>query len=105
MGADKRPPAAFSQILHSLDPVNGGKSIAIARDLLGSHFPKQGFVEAGAFLDRLLADPAISNADLKGLLNRETASSWAVEFEFGSDAKAARRYLEALRQALAQELA
>jgi len=105
MGALLRAPPALHEILHSLDPIDEGTSVAIARDLLGRSFPKAGFKEANEFLKQLLADPDVSNADLKGLLNRETSSSWSMEFGFGADAKAARRFLEALQQAIGRELA
>lgn len=105
MGAHKRPPAALSVILQCLDPVDDGTSIAIAHDLLGPDFPQSGLKEASSFLTQLLTDPEVSNADLKGLLNRETSSTWSMEFGFGADAKAARRYLEVLQEAIARELA
>ncbi len=100
-----RAPTFLNEILHALDPVEGGTSVVIAPDLLPRDFPRAGLTEAGEFLDRLLADPDVSNADLKGLLNRETSSSWSMEFSFGADAKAARRFLEALRQAIGRERA
>jgi hypothetical protein len=105
MGAEMRPPAALSVIFRCLDPADDGTSIVIAHDLLDPDFPQTGFKEASAYLAQLLADPEIPNADLKGLLNRETSCAWSLEFGFGADAKAARRYLEALQQAIARELA
>ena len=105
MGAETRPPTAFSVILRCIDPADDGTSIVIAHDLLDPDFPQAGFKEASAYLTQLLADPEISNADLKGLLNRETSSAWSMEFGFGADARAARRYLEALQQTIARELA
>ena len=105
MGAATRPPAALSVILRCLDSADDGTSIVIAHDLLDPDFPKAGFKEVFVYLGQLLADPEIPNADLKGLLNRETSSAWSLESGFGADAKAARRYLEALQQAIARELA
>jgi hypothetical protein len=100
MGGLLRPPAAFSELLRCMDPVEDGARVAIADDLLRPDFPKSGFREAVEFLDSLLADPAVSNADLKGLLNRETSSMWAAELGFDSMAMGARRCLEALREAI-----
>jgi hypothetical protein len=78
----------------------------IARDILtrkaGEGF--DGWLEAKAYVEQILADPDVTNADLKGLVKRLVGPAWGVEFDFGADAKAARRYLEALSRAIAQEL-
>jgi hypothetical protein len=102
MGDVLHPPRALSELLGCLDAVEEGTTIAIATDLLNSNFPDSGFKEAADFLDRLLADPTVSNADLKGLLNRETSSAWAMELGFDPSARGARRCLEALRGAIAR---
>lgn len=79
----------------------------IAHDLLshytlGSRF--EGWREAGDYIEALLTDPGISNSDLKRLLRKTAGPVWGIQFEFGADAKAARRYLEALNEAIAREM-
>lgn len=101
-----QPPAAFRVLVNAVDTVNGGREMKLARDLLAHHgeVSKSAFAEAKAYVDALLADDQIANADLKGLLNRSAGPVWGIQFDFGADAKAARRYLEALSRAIAQEL-
>jgi hypothetical protein len=60
--------------------------------------------EAKAYVDGLLGDPHVTGSNLKGLLNRSASPAWGIQFDFGADAKAARRYLEAFSRAIAQEL-
>jgi hypothetical protein len=57
--------------------------------------------QAVAFIDAVLKDDALSNADLKGLLNRAMGSGWAVTSPFGANAMAARQHLSAARDAIA----
>ena len=102
MGGALRPPAAFSELLSCADPAGDDAGLVIAADLLRPDFPKSGFREATDFIDGVLADPAVSNADLKGLLNRETSSAWSLDLGFAGNAKAARRCLEAFRAAIVQ---
>jgi hypothetical protein len=97
-----RPPPGLSELFACLDPAEEGKSVAIARDFMRPDFPKTSLTEAAGFLDGLLADDAISNADLKGFLNREISPAWSMELGFDADAKGARRCLEAIREAIAQ---
>lgn len=101
-----QPPAVFRAVANAVDPVDGGREMKLARDLLAHHgeVSQSGFAEAKAYVDGLLADDQIAGADLKGLLNRCVGPAWGIQFDFGADAKAARRYLEALSRAIAQEL-
>lgn len=101
-----RPPAVFRVLVNSVDPVDDGAYMKVARDLLAVHgeISQSAFAEAKAYVDGLLADSKVANADLKGLLNRCAGPKWGIQFDFGADAKAARRYLEALSRAIAQEL-
>lgn len=101
-----QPPAVFRAVVNAVDPMHGGREMRIARDLLAHHgeVSQSAFAEAKAYLDGLLADDQVANADLKGLLNRSAGQLWGIQFDFGADAKAARRYLEALSRAIAQEL-
>ena len=48
-------------------------------------------------LEVLLADPAISSAELKGLLNRASAKTWGIEYDRAFTPK---EFLEALTAAL-----
>jgi hypothetical protein len=50
-------------------------------------------------LEDLLDNPDVSNADLKGLLNRIDIG-WSMESPFGANARAAREHLEAAKDAL-----
>ena len=107
MGAlARRPPTTLCILLGCLDPGNDGTTILIASDLLAQHpsIGRDQLIECDRFLAQLLNDDATSNADLKGMLNRLEGRVWGVQFEFGADAKAARRYLEALRVALARKI-
>jgi hypothetical protein len=105
VGADQ-PPAAFRVLLGAVDPVDGGCGMKFARDLLARHddVTVAHIAEVRAYVDGLLADSDIPNADLKGLLNRCAGPAWDAQFDFGADAKAARRYLEAFSRAIAQEV-
>jgi hypothetical protein len=53
------------------------------------------------FIDAALGDESVSNSDLKGLLNR-LVGAWGVTSLYGADAKAARRHLQAARDAIAE---
>jgi hypothetical protein len=55
--------------------------------------------DAVSFIEAVLADPEISNSDIKGLLNR-LANGWDVTSPFGANAKAARTHLKAARDAI-----
>jgi hypothetical protein len=99
-------PASLRTILGCVDPTDKGRSMDIAQDLVvGRSLTSRHFQEAGVFIDRLLANPEISNADLKGMLNRLAGPSWGSQFEFGADPKGARQYLEALQRALRKRAA
>ena len=99
-----RPPAALANLVRVADPTEGGREIAIAKDLLvQDELGRAALTEAQDYIDSLLADASVANADLKGLLNRLDGWNWRTLFEFGADAKAARRYLEALSRALVRE--
>ena len=101
-----QPPGVFRELLLVIDPAEGGREIQIASDLLGarSDMGPARLAEAKAYVDALLADPDVTGSDLKGLLSRSAGAAWGIQFDFGADAKAARRYLEALSRAIAQEL-
>lgn len=103
----QRSPASLRTILLTLDPTDDGRGVTIPDDLLARHseIDRNQLLECRTYLDRLLDDQATSNADLKGMLNRLAGRVWHTQFEVGADAKAARRYLEALRSALARKLA
>jgi hypothetical protein len=99
-------PASLSVILRCVDPADNGRRIEIAQDLVVQEsLTTKHFAEAGRFLDSLLANPDVSNTDLKGMLKRLAGPVWGAEFEFGADAQAARLYLEALQLALRQRAA
>jgi hypothetical protein len=89
-----------------LDPANDGAEVVIAEDSLSEHswIGRSELTQCRSYLDALLADKMTSNADLKGMLNRNTGRAWGVEFDFGVNANAARRFLEALQRALVRKL-
>ena len=101
-----QPPSVLRDLLLLVDPTDGGREIRIAGDLLRrqSDMGPSSLAEAKAYVDGLLGDPDVTGSDLKGLLNRSAGPAWGIQFDFGADAKAARRYLEALSRAIAQEL-
>ncbi|MBL8536443.1 MAG: hypothetical protein JNM59_03475 [Hyphomonadaceae bacterium] len=89
-----------------LDPMVDGAEVVIADDLLAQHpeIDQRSLVECRAFLERLLGDETIPNADLKGMLNRLAGPVWGGPFGFGPDAKSARRFLETLQTALTRKI-
>lgn len=96
------PPAALRTLLMILDPGQRDEDVVIASDLLARHqeLDQDRLRACLRYLDQLLSDESVSNADLKGLLNRLAGRAWSVQWKFGADAKAARQYLEALQSAL-----
>ncbi|OYW43036.1 MAG: hypothetical protein B7Z38_02940 [Rhodobacterales bacterium 12-64-8] len=101
-----QPPSVFSELLLMIDPAEDGREIRIARDLVARHgdMGPGRLSEVKTYVDALLADDSVTASDLKGLLNRSAGPAWGIQFDFGADAKAARRYLEALSHGIAQEL-
>jgi hypothetical protein len=106
-GAERKAPWTFRTLLMILDPTDDGKGVVIPPDLLAQHpeLDRAQLIECHRFLDELLNDETTVNADLKGMLNRLSGHAWSTQFDVGADAKAARRYLEALRSALAERIA
>ena len=99
------PPAALAILVRVADPIEGGREMRIAKDLRAhGELSRPALTEARDYIDSLIADESVANADLKGLLNRLAGPDWVMLFEFGADGKAARGYLEALSRALAREM-
>jgi hypothetical protein len=79
--------------------IDGGR-LVVAEDLRErSGVYRDDMLRAWKALEDLLADPSVSNADLKGLLNRADMG-WGAQSPFGADARAAREHLEAAKDAL-----
>jgi hypothetical protein len=101
MGHAAREAAPFvSSPLRCVETDIDGARLVVAEDLLkrgGVH--RDDVLRTWKTLEDLLSDPSVSNADLKGLLNRVDIG-WSVESPFGADAQAAREHLEAARDAL-----
>jgi len=90
----------ISQALRCIETDLDGVRLVVAEDLRqrgGVH--RDDMLRAWKALEDVLDDPGVSNADLKGLLNRADAA-WTVQSPFGADALAAREHLEAARDAL-----
>ncbi len=102
----RSPPPALRTLLMILDPGVTGKEVVIAADLLAQHpeIDRNQLRECFRYLDQLLNDEAVPNADLKGMLNRLAGPVWGGPFGFGADAKSARLFLEALRLALSRKI-
>jgi len=99
-------PASLKVILRCVDPGDKGRRVDIAEELVAQQsLTTRHIVEAGKFVDGLLADPARSDADLKGMLKRLAGPSWGASFQFGSDDASARLYLQSLQKALKQRAA
>ncbi len=106
-GLANSPPAALRTLLAIIDPGETHTEILIPDDLLARHpeIDRGQLRECHKFLNDVLAPDATPNADLKGMLNRLAGhGAWGVPFDFGGDAKAARRFLDALRAALSRKL-
>ena len=86
--------------LRCVDSVENRSRLMVAADFVErSGLERTDFIAALKLLDTILDDPVVSNADIKGMLNRVDA--WQHESPFGADAKAARQHLEAARNAIA----
>jgi hypothetical protein len=89
-----------SSALGCIETDISGSRLVVAEDLrLRSDVHRDHMLEAWKVLEELLDDPGVSNADLKGLLNRVDVA-WRVESPFGANAQAAREHLEAAKDAI-----
>jgi hypothetical protein len=87
-------------VLRCIEADATGERLVIAEDFLKrTNVYKGDVLDAWKCLERLLEDSSVSNADLKGMLNRIDIG-WTVQSPFGGDARAAREHLEAARDAL-----
>jgi hypothetical protein len=71
-------PASLQAILSCIDPANDERTeIVIARDLVEANTSLRAsdFREAAAYLDRLMADPALTEGDFKGLVKKLDVSA------------------------------
>lgn len=90
----------LARTLRCVESVDGGTRLAVATDFMEqAALTKSEVSRTLQIMDQLLSDPSVSNADIKGLLNRVDA--WQYDSPFGADAKAARKHLEAARDAIA----
>lgn len=87
-------------VLRCIETDSSGAALVVAEDFLRrTEIYRSDLLTAWKVIDDLLADPDVSNADLKGLLNRIDVA-WSMESPFGANALAAREHLEAARDAL-----
>ncbi|MFN3559052.1 MAG: hypothetical protein ACK4UQ_07165 [Brevundimonas sp.] len=70
-----------ASLLNAVEPDATRKRMVLAPDLVGGVVGKQHLAEAAALLAKIIADEAITNAELKGLLNRVSARTWGVEYD------------------------
>ena len=92
--------ADLVRVLRCVESVDNYSRLEVAPDFArNAGLNRADFENARKVIDELLADPSVSNADIKGLLNRIDA--WQFDSPFGGDAKAARQHLEAAREAIA----
>ena len=90
--------APLYRILHCVDVAD--ERLQVATDLVAqSGLKLWDFQNALKVIDNILAHPDVSNADIKGLLNR--VGGFRYESPFGADAKGARKHLLAARDAIA----
>ena len=93
-------PAALARVLACVESVDDYSMLRMADDFAHQMgLTRRDCDETVAFIDRVLRDESISNADLKGLLNR-AIGAWGVTSPYGVNAEAARRHLEAARHAI-----
>lgn len=92
--------AFLGPLLRCIETDKDGAKLVVAEDFLKrADIPRSDIHGAWKALESLLADPDVSNADLKGMLNRIDIG-WKFESPFGANAIAAREHLEAARDAL-----
>lgn len=79
---DLRQPAlrAAVDLLNSVDPDQTRTRMVLAPDLLNGAYDLGALKQASAVLKAAVADPAITDAELKGVLNRQSAKMWGAEF-------------------------
>ncbi len=99
---EARAPLSLSRVLSCVESFDDYSRLRLADDF--AHQLNVGKAEcdqAVAFIDTVLDDDTVSNADLKGLLNRAMGPGWGVTSPYGANAKAARQHLSAARDAIA----
>lgn len=90
----------LSPALRCVETDLSGTRLVVAEDFFKqTGVYKSQVLDAWKVLEHLLDDPAVCNADLKGMLNRIDVG-WSIDSPFGADAQAAREHLEAARDAL-----
>jgi len=99
---EARAPANLDKVLACVESVDDYSRLRLAHDFAYQvNITKADCDEAVAFLDAVLKDESLSNADLKGFLNRAMGPGWGMTSPFGANAKAARLHLSAAREAIA----
>ncbi len=73
--------------------------MTLADDLLDA-FDRPHVLGVAEWLDGVLADEAIPNAEFKGMLNRTLGPAWGVQYQFAMGSRGARQFLEAARDAM-----
>lgn len=86
-------------LINMADPDEAGTGMRIADDLMKARFSadESSLPICHQRLNGLLADPDVSSAELKGLLNRASAKTWRMQYDRPFTP---RQFLEALRTAL-----
>lgn len=68
-------------LLNAVEPDETRKRMILAPDLLAGVIDAPRMAEASALLATIIADDAITNAEIKGLLNRVSARTWGVDYD------------------------
>jgi hypothetical protein len=99
-GVVRKAEPLISWALRCIETDLDGVRLVVADDLRQrGGVQRSDVLQAWKLLEDVLSDPNVSNAELKGLLNR-TDVAWSVESPFGANAQAAREHLEAARDAM-----
>lgn len=68
-------------LLNYADPDPSGQRIVLADDLIEHHADRASLEQAANQLAALRLNETVSNADIKGLLNRVSAKTWGMEYD------------------------
>jgi len=82
MGGTDDPDLRWAvDLLNYGDPDQTGRRMVLADDLMAGRADRAGLQKAADRLAALRADPAITDAEIKGLLNRASNKTWGGEYD------------------------
>ena len=91
----------IADLINHAEPDGPRTGMVLAPDLTPDWVDQAFLAFALRELDAVLADETVTNADLKGLLNRASAGTWGMEYD---RVFTAREFLQALRAAVKAHL-